>query len=89
MSSQCEPETNDVRQEQQDSCKPAVGADGLQEERVMNSRDLRIVTAATVSILRVLDNTGMAIELVLVVVSNVITCRTCSDQTHTTVDLVE
>jgi len=43
----------------------------------MNSRDLRIVTAAAVSILRVLDDTGVAIELMLEIVSDVITCRTC------------
>ena len=55
----------------------------------MNGRDLRIITAAAVPILRVLDDTGVAIELVLEIVSNAMTCSTYSSQTYTTVDLVE
>lgn len=55
----------------------------------MDGRYLRIVTAAAISILGVLDDTGVAIKLVLEIVSDVVPCSTRLGQTHAAVYLVE
>ena len=45
------PQADDIRKKQQDCGEPAVGADGFDEESVVNGRDLRIVAAPTIPIL--------------------------------------
>lgn len=66
MGPQGEPETDDVRQKEEQGSKPCIRLDGFLKERVLNRCGLREVALAAISILQIdWFSTGMTIQLML------------------------